>query len=524
VSYSSLEHQVDEIAGFAAKESQVFKALLVSGPVDLIKSSESGRAVWSVAGLELDFPGNISSMDEGHRGGGSASGRRVMGAGREERPYPPVRLPIAVAVTVPGAYLGAADYLGWPHPGLPAALAVVVFGVAIVGAAFVLAWAAEAAQVDISAGLAIALLAVLAVLPEYAVDLVFSFQAGQVYAEHGTCEVAGGGANPCSLALANMTGANRILVGVGWPLVVLVASVAALRANRRSASTRPGRVELASVMSADVVFLGLATLYSLTLPLRTSLTMVDAAVFVMIFAGYVWRLAKAPVQKPDLLGVSAWVGGKPAGSRRGLVIGMFALAGLVILATAEHFAHSLVDTGGQLGVSEFLLVQWVAPLASESPELIVACLYAVRLKASHSLGTLLSSKVNQWTLLVGTIPIVFALSAVTTDGLPIDGNQRLELLITAAQSLFAVSILVNLGLTTVGAAALFALFAVQFTASLILPADANRTVIIAMSTLYIALAIGQVIRRWRDSARIVRDGLVTPMPELARGRSGDSRS
>jgi cation:H+ antiporter len=67
-------------------------------------------------------------------------------------------------------------------------------------------------------------------------------------------------------------------------------------------------------------------------------------------------------------------------------------------------------------------------------ELIVACLYALRLKASHSLGTLLSSKVNQWTLLVGTIPVVFALSATTTDGLPLDGHQRLEPLITAAQS------------------------------------------------------------------------------------------
>lgn len=99
-----------------------------------------------------------------------------------------------------------------------APLAVVLYGVAIIGAAFVLSWAAEAAQVDISAGLAIALLAILAVLPEYAVDLVFTFQAGQQVAEEGSC-VAGGGANPCSLALANMTGANRILVGFGWPLV-----------------------------------------------------------------------------------------------------------------------------------------------------------------------------------------------------------------------------------------------------------------------------------------------------------------
>ena len=40
---------------------------------------------------------------------------------------------------------------------------------------------------------------------------------------------------------------------------------------------------------------------------------------------------------------------------------MFAFAGIVILLVAEHFAESLVETGTELGVSEFLLVQWLAP-------------------------------------------------------------------------------------------------------------------------------------------------------------------
>ena len=435
-----------------------------------------------------------------------------------QRRLPP-QFPLAVAVALPGAYLGAAAYLGWPHPELAAPLAALVFGIAIIGAAFVLSWAAEAAQVDISAGLALALLALLAVLPEYAVDFVFSYQAGQIYEAQGACVAGPHGANPCSLALANMTGANRVLVGIGWPLVVLVASIAALGRRRSggqdSPSAHPGCVELAPTMSAEVVFLGIATLYSLTLPLRTTLSLVDAVVLVAIFAGYAWRLATAPAEPPDLAGVAQWVGRKPRKRRRGLVIAMFAVAGLFILATAEHFAEGLVATGGQLGIDPFLLVQWVAPLASESPELIVACLYAVRLNASHSLGTLLSSKVNQWTLLVGTIPIVFALSASTTDGLPIDDHQRLELLITAAQSLFAVSILVNLGLTFYGAVTLFVLFSAQFLASITLSAEANRLVIIVMSMLYGLLAIGQFARRWRDTRRIVRDGLVTPFDELA---------
>ena len=61
------------------------------------------------------------------------------------------------------------------------ALEAALFGLAIVGAAFVLSWAAEAAQLDISAGLAIAILALIAVLPEYAVDFVFTVQGGNSY-------------------------------------------------------------------------------------------------------------------------------------------------------------------------------------------------------------------------------------------------------------------------------------------------------------------------------------------------------
>ncbi len=426
--------------------------------------------------------------------------------------------------SLPGAYLGAASYLQLPHIELPPILAAVVFGLAIVGAAFVLSGAAEAAQVDISAGLALAVLALLAVLPEYAVDFVFTYQAGQVYEQNGACVPTAGGANPCSLALANMTGANRVLVGVGWPLVVLVASWAALRHRRAGGEpdddTLPGEVRLAPTMSAEVVFLGIATLYSLTLPLRSTLTLIDAGVLITIFMLYAWRLSKAPSEKPELAGVSAWVGEQPRRRRRTLVITFFAVAALVILATAEHFSESLVSTGQQLGVEQFLLVQWGAPLASEAPELIVACLYAWRLAASNSLGTLLSSKVNQWTLLVGTIPVVFALSAGTTDGLPIDTQQRLELLLTAAQSLFAVAILVNRSLTVSGALGLLSLFSVQFVVSITAPPPVNQMVIIVLSAVYAALAIGQLVRRRRQTKQLIRDGLVTPFPALERSPSG----
>jgi cation:H+ antiporter len=90
--------------------------------------------------------------------------------------------------------------------------ALLIFGGAVVAASFVLAWAAEAAQIDVSGGLAIAGLALVAVLPEYAVDLYYAY-------------VSGHNAEYTQYAAANMTGSNRLLMGLGWPVVVLVGSV-----------------------------------------------------------------------------------------------------------------------------------------------------------------------------------------------------------------------------------------------------------------------------------------------------------
>ena len=63
-----------------------------------------------------------------------------------------------------------------------------------------LSWAAEVAQLDISAGLAIAILALIAVLPEYAVDFVFAKKGGESFAQTGAAclPLDGGTESPCS--------------------------------------------------------------------------------------------------------------------------------------------------------------------------------------------------------------------------------------------------------------------------------------------------------------------------------------
>lgn len=350
-------------------------------------------------------------------------------------------LPLFIAITaaVPGV---AAHILGIQAS---APLTALMSGVAILGASFMLLWACDAVQVDISQTLALAVVALVAVLPEYAVDMYFTWQAGK---------------NPDSAyahyAIANMTGANRLIIGVAWAIIVLVfwmrwrRQVIRLEADRRM----------------ELFFLGLATVYAFLIPLKGTLAWYDAVVFLGIYALYVVAAARRPSEPEHVEGFAELIVNLPKGKRRTAVAAMFLVAAGMILSNAQPFSEGLVATGKLWGINEFLLVQWLAPIASEAPEFAIATIFAWRGQASMSLGSLLSSRLNQWTLLVGMIPIVFAISHGSLEHpMPMDHFQMNEIFLTAAQSLLAVVMLAWMRLSMGGAILLFVLFAGQ----LILP-------------------------------------------------------
>ena len=320
------------------------------------------------------------------------------------QPAPPGRpglaIGLAIAATLPGVFVHATGVT------LEPLAAVFMFGLAVVGAAFMLAWAAEAVQLDVSAGLAIALLALVAVLPEYAVDFVFTWKAGKDPVKYAPD------------ALANMTGGNQLLIGVGWSMVVLIGAYP-IRASRRGREIRTAHGNSRAhrsrarthALDRDRVLV-IATLYGLTLPLHRTLTLFDAAILVTVFVLYMVRVARLPGERtaPRRPFRRDRRARDPPAPHRGRA----ALRGSVaaILICAEPFAESLVDTGRHFHIDDFVLISLVAPLASEAPELIVAGMFAWRLQSSTGLGALMSSKVNQWTLLVGTLPIVFAILVI----------------------------------------------------------------------------------------------------------------
>lgn len=344
---------------------------------------------------------------------------------------------VIAGLTSPGIILRFAGI--HPEPALGAA----IFGLSILAAAFLLSWAAETAELDISQGLALAIIAFIAVLPEYAVDLVLSWKAGSDPAEAAR-----------GLAIANMTGGNRLLIGIGWPLVF------ALFFYR----TRLGQLVVDRQRALELSFLSIATVYVILVPLRHSLTLIDSIVLVSMFVIYLYFTSKVESEEVELVGPARAMGSLSNLPRRVLVIGVLAYSAVGIFSSAEPFAESLVDLGQNLGVSEFLLIQWLAPLASESPEVLVAGMLAWRGRANVGMGALISSKVNQWTLLIGTLPIAFSIAAGEyhwTHGLPLDGRQREEIFLTAAQSAFAIAVFANLRMGTKEAVILFVLFASQ---------------------------------------------------------------
>jgi cation:H+ antiporter len=330
----------------------------------------------------------------------------------------------------------------------PNPLETLLFGMAILGAAFLVSWAAEVAQMDISQGLAIAFLAFIAVLPEYAVDLVFSWKAG---IQDRTGEVLCG-LDPCRhLAIANMTGANRLLIGVGWAAVVLIW----FYRSKNKGVTLPGS------RRTDLGFLFLATAWALKIVILNHIDLFDAAVFFAMFIVYILHAAREAHEEPELVGPPQAIGALPVRTRRTVTVVLFVFAAAMIVASAEPFANGLVTTAGRLHISAFLAVQWLAPLASEAPEMIIAILFVLRAKPEQGLGTLVSSKVNQWTLLVGTVPVVYAIAHRSAGPMPMDPQQVEEVLLTAAQSLFAIAVLANLTISRGEAVGLLILFLAQ---------------------------------------------------------------
>lgn len=320
----------------------------------------------------------------------------------------------------------------------------IIGGLAIMSAGYILSIAVESAQKDVSRSLATIVLALLAVLPEYAVDIYLAYM---------------GAHDPTYIhyASANMTGANRLLLGMFWPLTVFVAVFFSKGRDivGRSVIFKP-------TLRLELFFLFIVTLYSFKIPIMGEISIFDSIILISLFFLYSYVSAKSPEREEEFEGVAELIVRLKKHVRIPVVMFLFAFAGVVIFFSVEPFVHGLIETGKMLSISEFLLIQWVAPFASEFPELVVALMLALKGKSSVALGALISSKVNQWSLLIGMLPIAYSFGLLRFSDMPLDPIQREEIFLTAAQSLFGTVIVSNLKLSVWEGLWLFSLFFAQF--------------------------------------------------------------
>ncbi len=320
----------------------------------------------------------------------------------------------------------------WPFP-------------SVIFSAFLIAWGAECAQFWVSRGMALAILAWLQALPEFAVEAVIAW-SGQVH-----------------FMTANFTGSLRLLVGLGWPLIFAVAAWGEWRREGRLLR----RIHLDPENSVEVLTLGLPILYFIVIWAKATLTLVDAALLLALYVLYLWVLRMVPPRDIEHVGDLEAIPRRIMSLRRrpqGLVIlALFVFGGLILFFSAHPFLVAMLNWAVALGVSQYLFIQWVAPFLSEFPEKISAMYWArQRGKSAMALMNMVSANINQWTMLAAMIPMVYSMSQGHLTHVPFDHEQRKEILLTVAQSLLGMLLLSNMSFHLVEACGIFILWGAQF--------------------------------------------------------------
>ncbi|MFH0854919.1 MAG: hypothetical protein V1869_00155 [Candidatus Omnitrophota bacterium] len=322
---------------------------------------------------------------------------------------------------------------------------------AIILAALLISWAAECGQFFISQGLALAVLAWIQTLPEFAVEGVIAFTAAR---------------DPSKLHLitANYTGSLRLFVGLGWPMVYFVAF---FHRRGKPGGKNPWSIELEDEHSIAVLSLLPALLYFLVIYFKSSLNIFDGLILSAIYFGYLYLLSKMPPHEQEDVGDLGRIPKYVMRQKRPLniawVVLFFVAGGTVLYFAAHPFLDSMLALAVSAGISQFVFVQWVAPFLSEFPEKLSAFYWARKVnKAPMALANFVSSSINQWTILVALIPFIYSFGMGRVASVIFDDQQKVEILLTIIQSYLGFLFLASMDFKFFEAAALFLLWLAQF--------------------------------------------------------------
>lgn len=368
-------------------------------------------------------------------------------------------------------------------------------------ASLFIAWGAESAQFFIARGFALAILAWLQTLPEFAVEGVLAWH------------------QQTPLLLSNLTGALRLLTGVGWPLIYVTAAL--YHRARKLGPLR--RIRMESHDSVQIITLLGTLVWIVVIFFKGSLGLFDSVILIAFYAGYLWLLNRLPPESPgevdELERVPRAIVKSQPSIRNASITALFIAGGGLIFIVAEPFLASLLAVAASVGITQFVAVQWIAPFVSEFPEKVSAFYWARTVdRAPMALMNMVSSNINQWTLLAAMLPIVLSISAGAPLAIHFDNEQSLELLMTVAQSLLGSLLLLDMELAWWEAAMLFLLWLIQFGFS-ISPKGTAWHVHEGVTLIYVAWCAFQIVRiilRGRTPAAF------TAFREIGRERASSS--
>ena len=318
--------------------------------------------------------------------------------------------------------------------------------------ALVIAWGAESAQFLVSQAFALTMLALIQTLPEFAVEGVIAWNAGKF----PTMTNIG-------LMTANFTGAIRLLVGLGWPLIFATTVLFNLRKNKRFSVAR---IVLEDEHAIEVTGLFTGALYAFIIVAKGSLTLLDSVILFTIYGLYVMVLLKLPARDEAQIGeleaVPRFILTRKRKTRNILIWLCFLCGGGGIVLVADPFLESALGLSFVLGVPAFMLIQWLAPFLSEFPEKISAFYWAKSIvKAPMALMNMASSGIAEFTLLIAIIPIIFCIALGRIESIPFDWMHRAEIMLTATQGVLGVVILSKMNFRWFEAIGLFILWFTQ---------------------------------------------------------------
>lgn len=317
--------------------------------------------------------------------------------------------------------------------------------VVILLSAFVIGWAAETAQTFMSRALALSILAWLQTLPEFAVEAAIAWSQQR------------------DLMIANLTGSLRLLVGLGWPMIFFVHFFFQGFRERKFIK----EIVLDKEDHVSVLFLFVSVLYFLVVLAKESLTLVDSGFLILIYAVYLIILMRGPAHDVEEADDLPWIGKKILKlPKRGQVTAttfLFIAGGVALYVSVHPFIDTLQKWSVAAGISTFVFIQWVSPFLSEFPEKVSAFNWArQKSKAPMAIMNMVSSNINQWTMLAAMVPIVFSLSLGYAEAITLDSMHWHELALTVAQSVLGGVLLLDMRFSFADAVAILVLWLVQF--------------------------------------------------------------